>query len=236
MRYNRQVQLNQIGIKGQEKLKNAHICVIGAGGLGSYLLPIFAGVGIGKITLIDHDIVSLSNLHRQVLYRENQIGQSKALCAKETLQNLNTDIEIYALPEKLTSANGEEIAKNCDLLIEATDNFNTKFLLNDLALKLKKPLIYGSVRRFEGHVAYLEPHKGYGLSSFVKKPSEDQAVNEYKHGVLASTVSFVAALEAQYALGYIVGGELAPKLGELAIIDMIKLKIQKLQLPYHPPS
>ncbi len=231
MRYDRQVKLKQIGKIGQEKLKKAHIFVVGAGGLGSYLLPIFAGAGIGKITLIDHDVVSLSNLHRQILYRENQIDQSKALLAQKSLQNLNSDIEIEAINQKLTLENGLKLAKDCDLLIEATDNFDTKFLLNNLALQLEKPLIYGSVRRFEGHVAYLNPSKGYDLSSFVKKPSEDQAMDEYKHGVLASSVSFIAALEAQYAIGYFVGGDLAPKLGELTVIDMIKLHIQKLQLP-----
>lgn len=232
MRYDRQVQLSEIGEAGQQKLNQAHICVVGAGGLGSYLLPIFAGAGIGHITLIDDDSVAVHNLHRQTLYNESQIGEYKAICAQKALSQLNSEIKIEAKTQRLTEANGIEMVQNADLLIEATDNFDTKFLLNDLALKIQKPLIYGSVRRFEGHVAYLNPHKGFDLSSFVKKPSEQQAKNEYKHGVLASSVSLVAAIEAQHAIGYLVGGTLAPKLGELTIIDILNLQIRKLQLPH----
>ncbi len=230
MRYDRQVQLSEIGKRGQEKLKKAHICVVGAGGLGSYLLPIFTGAGIGKITLIDDDQVSLSNLHRQTLYREDQIGQYKALCAKESLEKLNKHVHIQAFHQRLTMKNAKDMISECDLLIEASDNFETKFLLNHLAFEMRKPLIYGSVRRFEGQVAYLEPHLGYDLSSFVKRPNKEQEKQEYKQGVLASTVSFVAAIEAQYAIGYLVGGILAPKIGELVVIDMLKLQVQKLKL------
>ncbi len=230
MRYDRQVQLSEIGKIGQEKLNRAHICVVGAGGLGSYLLPIFVGAGIGKITIIDNDKVSISNLHRQILYRENQIGQYKAICAKESLEKLNNDVQIQAFTQRLIAENGKKLISDCDLLIEATDNFDTKFLLNELAFKAQKPFIYGSVRRFEGHVAYLEPAQGYGLSCFIKKPNKEQAKQEYRHGVLASSVSFIAAIEAQYAIGYLVGGKLAPKVGELVIVDMIKLEIQKLKL------
>lgn len=230
-RYDRQLRIKEFGETGQKKLLAANICVIGAGGLGSQLLPIFVGAGVGKITIIDFDDVSLTNLHRQTLYREEQIGQNKALCAKENLKTLNGDVELNIITEPLTDENAAVIFAEHDLICDATDNFIAKFLINRAAAQARKPLIYASVRRFEGQVAYFEPHQGYGLQSFAKEPTEQQALSEYSSGVLPSQVSVIAALQAQLVIGYFVGGILMPKLGELVIFDGIELTMRKLVIP-----
>ncbi|MFV0431317.1 MAG: HesA/MoeB/ThiF family protein [Alphaproteobacteria bacterium] len=230
-RYDRQTKIKEVGLKGQEKLCAANICIIGAGGLGSQLLPIFVGAGVGKITIVDFDEVALTNLHRQTLYRENQIGENKALLAKEHLKDLNSQVQITALDTKLSPDDAAELFAAHDLIIDATDNFLAKFLINKSAAQVNKPVIYASVRRFEGQVAYFEPAQGYGLHSFAKEPSDEQAQQEYKDGVLPSQVSIIAAMQAQLALGYIIGAHLKPKLGELIIFDGIDFTLQKLKLP-----
>lgn len=230
-RYDRQLKIKELGEAGQKKLLTANICVVGAGGLGSQLLPIFVGAGVGKITIIDFDDVSLTNLHRQTLYREEQIGQNKAICAQANLQTLNSDVEMTVITEPLTDANAADIFAIHDLILDATDNFIAKFLINRAAAQAKKPLIYASVRRFEGQTAYFEPHNGYGLQSFAKEPTEQQALKEYTNGVLPSQVSVIAALQAQLAIGYLVGGILSPKMGELLIFDGISLSMRKLAIP-----
>ncbi|MFV0321308.1 MAG: HesA/MoeB/ThiF family protein [Alphaproteobacteria bacterium] len=230
-RYDRQLRIKEFGEDGQKKLLAANICVVGAGGLGSQLLPIFVGAGVGKITIIDFDDVSLTNLHRQTLYREEQIGQNKAVCAKKNLQSLNHDVQMSVMTEPLTPENAADIFAEHDLILDATDNFLAKFLINRAAGQAQKPLVYASVRRFEGQVGYFEPHQGYGLQSFAKEPTQQQAESEYLNGVLPSQVSIIAALQAQLAIGYLVGGILMPPLGELVIFDGISLTMRKLAIP-----
>ncbi len=230
-RYIRQTCLLEVGSSGQQKLEDAKILCIGAGGLGSNILPSIVGAGVGQLTIVDFDEVALHNLHRQTLFEESHIGQNKAKCAKLRLNKLNQDVKIHAIDQALSEDNGKELFLQHDLILDACDNFDTKFFISDLAKQTQKPYCYASVRRFEGQVALLNPTKGYAIESFMTKPTEAQQVREYHHGVLPSMVAWIGAMAAQISLGYCLGGSLAPKLGQLIIVDGKAFQLQKLQLP-----
>lgn len=230
-RYIRQICLQEVGAEGQQKFAKARILCIGAGGLGSNILPAIVGAGIGQLTIVDFDEVALHNLHRQTLFEESQIGKNKAYQAKERLSKLNSDVQIHAIDQALTEQNGVELFQDHDLILDACDNFDTKFLISKLAKQTEKNYCYGSVRRFDGQVALLNPAKGYSIESFLTKPTENQQQQEYRHGVLPSMVALIGALAAQISLGYFLEGSLTPKLGQLIIVDGKAFQLQKLQLP-----
>ncbi len=230
-RYIRQTCLQEVGASGQQKLESAKILCIGAGGLGSHILPAIVGAGVGNLTIVDFDDVALHNLHRQTLFEEQHVGQNKAYRAKERLNKLNSEVQIDAVDQALSEQNGEALFQSHDLILDACDNFNTKFLISKLAAQAKKPYCYASVRRFDGQVALLDPAQGYSIESFVSMPTENQKQQEYRHGVLPSMVAWIGAMAAQISLGYFLGGSLAPKFGELIIVDGKAFQLQKLQLP-----
>ena len=152
-RYSRHLSLPGFGIEGQEKLKSARVLVVGAGGLGCPLLQYLAAAGIGTIGIIDHDIVSLSNLQRQVLFSVQDIGKKKAEVAREKLHDLNPIVIIHAYPQKLDSGNALSLFAQYDIIADCSDNFPTRYLINDAAVLSGKPYVYGSVFRFEGQAA-----------------------------------------------------------------------------------
>ena len=152
-RYQRQTTLKEFGENSQEKLSNSKVLVIGAGGLGCPALQYLAGAGIGTLGLIDHDTVSLSNLHRQVLYSTDDIGLSKALRAADILGALNPEIDIIAYNEQLDPTNAINIIRRFDIVLDGTDNFASRYMINDACVLTNKPLIYGAISRFEGQIA-----------------------------------------------------------------------------------
>jgi molybdopterin/thiamine biosynthesis adenylyltransferase len=159
LRYNRQTILPEIGDEGQEKLKKAKVLVIGAGGLGCPILQYISTAGVGCIGIMDFDTIEIHNLHRQILYTENEIGQEKALVAKYVISKLNPLIEVIAIREKLTAENAEKIIQQYDIVVDGSDNFATRYLVNDTCVALQKPLVYGSILKFEGQVAVFN-HNG----------------------------------------------------------------------------
>src|SRR3954447_17905389 len=152
-RYQRQTILKEFGESGQQKLLRSKVLVIGAGGLGCPALQYLAAAGVGYIGIADDDVVSITNLHRQVLYSTFDIGFSKAEKAKHSLTRLNPDINITAYNERLTSKNALGIIEKYDIVIDGTDNFASRYLINDACVLLRKPFVYGAVSRFEGQVA-----------------------------------------------------------------------------------
>ncbi|MDR0605939.1 MAG: HesA/MoeB/ThiF family protein [Bacteroidales bacterium] len=152
-RYTRQIMLSEIGEDGQRKIRKTSVLVVGAGGLGSAVCPYLVAAGIGKLTLMDADIVSIHNLQRQILYRETQTGKSKALEAKKSLQSLNSEVEINAVCEALSIENAVRFVKDTDIVVDATDNFKTRYLINDVCVGLNKPFIYGAICEFSGQLA-----------------------------------------------------------------------------------
>ena len=157
-RYQRQIILPEFGETGQQKLLKAKVLVIGAGGLGCPALQYLAAAGVGTIGIVDDDTVALNNLHRQVLYSVSDIGLSKAERAAEILKQLNPDITIIAFNERLTVENALEIMQSFDIIIDGTDNFSTRYMINDACVLLGKPLVYAAISQFEGQVAVFSPH------------------------------------------------------------------------------
>lgn len=152
-RYIRQTMLPEIGEEGQQKIKNASVLLVGVGGLGSVISQYLVAAGIGTIGLVDNDKISLHNLQRQILYREPHVGLSKALTAKQSLQKLNSDVSIEAYSVKFKKNNAISLCENYDIIIDGTDNYPTRYLLNDVCVGLDKPLVYGAISEFYGQVS-----------------------------------------------------------------------------------
>jgi len=210
-RYERQLLLKEIGIAGQDALLQAKVLVIGAGGLGCPALQYLAAAGVGKIGIVDGDTVALNNLHRQVLYGTHHIGQNKATIAAGVLQQLNTDITIVAYPQRLTNSNALEIMAAFDLVIDATDNFSTRYLINDACVLLGKPLVYGAVSQFEAQVAifnckgnnHYRPVNYRDL--FPEPPQNNALLNCAEAGVLGVLPGIAGCMQASEAIKLIVG-------------------------------
>ena len=160
LRYSRQIMLEEIGEKGQERLKNSSILCIGTGGLGSPALLYLAAAGAGKIGLIDPDEVDLSNLHRQILHDSDNVESPKLASARERLSKVNPHVEIIEHSGKFEAANSLDLLNDYDLILDGSDNFPTRFCANDAAFLQKKPLIHGAIFQFEGQVTVFAPHLG----------------------------------------------------------------------------
>ena len=153
MRYDRQMILPEIGEDGQQKLKQAKVLIVGVGGLGSPIALYLTGAGVGCIGLVDDDVVSISNLQRQVLYSEKELGKPKAICAAERLSALNSEITIRTYPIRLTEENAQEIISQYDIVVDGCDNFSTRYLINDICAEMGKVYVYGAICGFEGQVS-----------------------------------------------------------------------------------
>lgn len=204
-RYDRQILLEEIGEKGQMKLKNARVLIVGVGGLGSPAALYLAGAGIGHLGLVDYDMVSESNLQRQVLYSEAETGKPKALCAKKRLEALNHTIRIEAYPIKLTKENAGEIICNYDIVVDGCDNFSTRYLINDTCVRLGKVYVYGAIREFDGQVAVFNHQGGPNYRDLF--PDEKGTLNlpRPSKAVLGVTPGIVGCMEANEVLKIILG-------------------------------
>jgi len=170
-RYSRHILLPEVGGKGQKKLSQAKVFVVGAGGLGCPVAYYLGAAGIGTIGLIDSDVVDLSNLQRQVLHHTPDVGRSKTLSAKEKIQALNPDVQVNTYEERLTSQNAREIISQYDIVIDGVDNFPAKFLINDACYMENKPLVHGGILRFEGRVMTIVPNESACYRCIFKKPA-----------------------------------------------------------------
>lgn len=210
-RYSRQIAVKALGEAGQKRLQSAHVGIVGLGGLGSPVSVYLAGAGIGKMTLIDHDCVSLTNLHRQVLYRESDIGRKKVEVAHATLRDLNREIELESYAEKLTAASIENVLGDVDVLVDATDNFALSYLLSDFALSQAKTLVSASVMRTDGYVG-VYCHSTVNDTScpslravFPNPPAVGQDCNSV--GVIGTAAGLVGVLQAQEVIKVVLGDQ-----------------------------
>ena len=200
-RYNRHIILSEIGQKGQDKLSNAKVLVVGAGGLGCPVLQYLTAAGIGTIGIIDFDVVEESNLQRQVLFGTSSLGKSKAIAAKERLMDLNNTITIHAYSEKLTHKNAIELFKDYDIIVDGTDNFATRYLINDASLITNKPLVYGAIYKFEGQVAVFNYQKGPSYRCLFPTPPKEGAIpNCSEIGVLGVLPGIIGSMQATEVL------------------------------------
>lgn len=228
LRYSKQIQLPEIGEIGQLKIKQARVLVIGAGGLGCPILQYLAAVGVGNIGIVDFDKIELHNLHRQILYTESLVGNLKVIAAKKILENINPYVTIQVFEDKLTASNAVKIISKYDCIIDGTDNFTTRYLINDTCLELKKPLVYGSILRFEGQLAVFN-HKGskHLRNIFPEPPHPDEVPNCALNGVLGTLPGIIGTLMAQETLKLIL--ELPTLHNELLLFDTLGMNFTKLK-------
>jgi molybdopterin/thiamine biosynthesis adenylyltransferase len=228
LRYNRQMMLPEIGDTGQDKLKKAKVLVIGAGGLGCPILQYLAPAGVGTIGIIDFDHIEIHNLHRQILYTENQVGQAKASTAKEAVEKLNPLISVIAFEEKLTVANATSIIENFDIVVDGTDNFNTRYLVNDSCVSLGKSLVYGSILGFEGQFSVFNHQGNKNLRQlFPEAPDPQDVPNCNRNGVLGSLAGIIGTMMAQETLKLIM--DLPTLNNELVLFDTLNWNFTKLK-------
>ena len=210
-RYGRQMTIPTFGVAGQQKLQSAKVLMIGAGGLGCPVLQYLVAAGVGKVGIVDHDLVSLSNLHRQVLYRTEDIGKPKATVAKSTLERLNPEVEIVALADQVNSENIVDILSDYDLILDGTDNFEARYLISDACVALQKTLIFGAVSQFEGQVAVFNALQKDGTRGanyrdvFPDPPGENEVRNCAEAGVLGVLPGIIGAMMANEAIKWITG-------------------------------
>ncbi|WP_214227464.1 HesA/MoeB/ThiF family protein [Pedobacter sp. B4-66] len=220
-RYNRQILLPELSVEGQQKLKAAKILVIGAGGLGSPVLLYLAAAGIGKIGVVDHDTVDESNLHRQILFNSTDVGKSKADTSVSKLKLLNPHVSFLSYPFKIDSANANSLVQEYDLVVDGSDNFPTRYLVNDTCVALNKPLVFGSIFKFEGQVSVFNYNGGGDYRSlFPEPPPADEVPNCDEGGVIGTLPGIIGSYMANETIKLICGfGEVLS--GKLLIINAL---------------
>lgn len=237
-RYLRHLLLSEIGVEGQKKLRAAKILCIGAGGLVSPAALYLTAAGIGHLGIVDGDYVDLSNLQRQILYQTADIGQRKTSCASKRLLELNPEVQIEEYDTFLTAKNGKSIAASYDLLIDGSDNFSTRYLTNDLAFFLKKPLIYGSIFRFDGQCTLFETHQEGPCYRclFPEPPPKGLIPSCTETGVLGIVPGVIGTLQATEALKWIlkIGTSLRGRLLQWNALTMTFREFRLRKNPHCP--
>ncbi|GAB3512117.1 molybdopterin-synthase adenylyltransferase MoeB [Emticicia fontis] len=235
-RYDRQILLPELGLAGQEQLKEARVLVIGCGGLGSPVLLYLAAAGIGTLGIVEDDKIAISNLQRQILYTSEKVGVSKLQEAEKKLKALNPSVIINAYETRLTSANALEIIGDYDIVVDGTDNFPTRYLVNDACVMLNKPFVYGAIHRFEGQVALFN-YKGSSTyrDLFPTPPPPEQAPNCNEAGVLGVLPGIIGSMQALETIKAITGiGERLA--GKLYMLDTLSMQSRTLKIPKIPDA
>ena len=205
-RYSRNIAVDEIGLEGQEKLMNSKVLVIGAGGLGSPVLQYLASVGVGKIGVVDNDVVDITNLQRQVLHIEGRVGEPKAESAKIAMKALNSHPEIDTYNVFLDRDNGPELMKEYDVIVDCTDNFKSKFSINDMAVAAKIPLVHAGVQRMHGQVMTIIPGKTACYRCVFKEEPDENKVDLPKDvGVIGAAVGIIGSIQALEVIKLITG-------------------------------
>ncbi|TAG21045.1 MAG: molybdopterin-synthase adenylyltransferase MoeB [Cytophagia bacterium] len=233
-RYSRHLLIPEFGVAGQERLKAAKVLVIGCGGLGSPVLLYLAAAGVGTIGLIDNDTVDMSNLQRQILYGTESVGKPKVTEAAQRLRSLNPHVKIEPHHLYLTSQNALALFAPYDLIIDGSDNFPTRYLVNDACVLLNKPFVYGAIYRFEGQVAIFNYQNGpHYRDLFATPPPLELAPNCAEAGVLGVLPGMVGAIQANEAIKLLAQiGQ--PLTGRLFVIDALSLTTRIIQIPKLP--
>ncbi len=234
LRYSRHLLLPEVGVEGQRKLKAARVLVVGAGGLGSPILLYLAAAGVGTLGLVEFDAVDLTNLQRQVLHGTAQVGRPKLDSAIARLADLNPGVRVVPHPLRLGSANAMKILSQYDVVIDGSDNFPTRYLVNDASVLLGKPLVYGSIFRFEGQVSVFDAARGPCYRCLYSEPPPPGLVPSCAEGgVLGVLPGIIGSLQALEAIKLILGvGE--PLVGRLVLFDALRLRFRELQLRKDP--
>ncbi len=234
-RYARHLALPEFGIEAQRKLKAARVLCIGAGGLGSPITMYLAAAGVGGLGLVDSDVVEITNLQRQILFGQRDLGKKKLEAARERLVDINPHLDIQLYPERFTAANAMRIAAGYDVIIDGTDNFPTRYLSNDIAVWLRKPNVYGSILRFDGQVGVFAPHLGAPCYRCMcpQPPPPGLVPSCAEGGVLGVLPGIIGSMQALEAIKLITGiGQ--PLLGKLLHVDTLSMRFRTLTLRRDP--
>jgi len=231
-RYSRQIILKKIGVIGQKKLLNSKVLIVGVGGLGSPIAIYLAAMGIGKIGVVDKDFIEISNISRQILFTTNDVKKNKSFIAANKLKSINPEIQIQSFNKKLTLKNIDQIAKNYSLIVDGSDNFRTRFLVNDYCLKNKKILISGAISKFDGQVYTFNFSKKNSpcLRCFIPQMPDDQDIDNCEYdGVLGSLGGIIGSIQANEVVKEVlkIGDTLC---GHILIIDALKITFRKVKL------
>ena len=228
-RYSRQIILKNIGIIGQKKIINSKVLIVGVGGLGCPIADLLTRSGIGLIGVIDFDKVSLSNIHRQTLYSTKDIGKFKVNVIKKKLNLINKEVKVKIYNKKADEENLKNILNKYDVIVDGSDNFKTKFLLNKFSLKFKKKLIVGAISKFDGHIFSFDFNKKKipCLKCFYQTEPSDQFLNCESEGILGSTANIVGGIQANEVLKIILGIGKNLK-SNIFILDFLNLNFRKV--------
>lgn len=229
MRYQRQTMLPEIGELGQMKLSKARVLIVGIGGLGAPVALYLAGAGVGTLVLADPDTVSLSNLQRQILYSENEVGEPKTECARKRLHSLNSTVAIELVPGGLTYGNAVELIADCDIVVDCTDNYSSRFLIDDVCHAAGVPWIHGSIGEFCGQAALFGGKSGRRFCELYNERDELCSLPRRVAGVLGPVPGVIGSLQACQAILYLVNGECALD-GHLFTIDIKTLQTNIIEL------
>ncbi len=228
-RYSRQIILKKIGILGQKKIQNSKVLVVGCGGLGSPVIDLLSRAGVGIIGVMDHDKVSLSNLHRQIMFTADDVGKYKVNILEKKISKINKKVKVKIYRNKADEKNLGKILKKYDVIVDGTDNFKAKFLLNKFSLKYKKKLIIGAISKFEGHIFTFDfsLKKSPCLKCFYQGEPAEGVLDCETDGILGSTAVITGSLQANEVLKAIlnVGKNLN---SHILIIDLLNLKFRKV--------
>src|SRR5436190_1802139 len=233
-RYSRHLIMPEVGMDGQKRLKAASVLLIGAGGLGSPLALYLAAAGIGRIGLVDFDVVDFSNLQRQVLHGTPDVGRPKLHSARDRIQAINPEVRVDLYEARLTSANALDIFKPYDVIIDGTDNFPTRYLTNDACVLLKKPNVYGSIFRFDGQASvFFPPHGPCYRCLYPEPPPPGEVPSCAEGGVLGILPGVVGVIQATEAVKLILGtGETL--IGRLLLYDALAMTFNQFKVRRNP--
>jgi len=234
LRYSRHLIMPEVGVEGQEKLKNASVLIIGCGGLGSPLSIYLAAAGIGHLGLVDFDVVDFTNLQRQVAFGTSDVGRPKVEATQDRIASINPNVKVTTYRTKLSSENVQDIFREYDVIIDGTDNFPTRYLTNDVCVFLKKPNVYGSVFRFEGQASVFWGEKGPCYRCLYPEPPAPGMVPSCAEGgVLGILPGTIALIQASEAIKLILGkGE--PLIGRLLLYNALDMKFREVKLQKDP--
>ena len=228
-KYSRQIVLKNVGVVGQKKILNSKVLVIGAGGLGCAIIDLLTRAGIGHLGIIEHDKVQHSNLHRQTLYTSKDVNRYKTDIIKKRIKLINSKIKLEIFNEKAIDKNLNKILPKFDIIIDGSDNFPTKFLLNKYSLKYKKILIIGAISKFDGHIFCFDfSKKGIAcLNCFYQGMPSDEILNCESEGILGPTANVIGSMQANEALKFILGIKNNSK-NKIIIMDLLNLTLRKV--------
>ena len=232
-RYARQIRLSQVGEEGQQKLLDATVLIIGMGGLGSPAAMYLAAAGIGRIIISDYDQVEDSNLQRQIIHRTSDIGELKALSAKRTLAEINPDCHVDALDWQLDEAELEDYAGQADIILDCTDNFPTRFMINRVSVKTSTPLVSGAAIRIEGQIASYIPGSGGPCYQCLYKEEFENTETCAMEGVLSPVVGVIGTMQALQAILILIDQAESVN-GKLLLFDGLNMEWQTVRIPKNP--